>query len=384
MPSITHPAEICHNQQSLDNIKRTLSEQLAKAVCINPPTYTSVNVLLLCWEKNDCYNEKDCSYLSAFLRTEFNYDCEIYQIVGTADDHDGASLFDKVNQFIRKSSNTSLSIIFYSGHAYSNVHDEDRKFKQDLIIYPDNKFTRDWSEDDFNQRKYGVQYRTIADLLDYSKGEVLHILDCCGGGGAALTSHQELLCAHCSFDWSRRDKLWASRGRFTPALINCMKALKNELGHFTAAELHAKMALEAPKMEPPLYVMPWFRLGSQQPHSVTLAPLTSSTDRQQPQPPAPRPAHRSPQVNEQCVLFEITVAAKDVAEVQEFRKWLDNPQRLDHLKHVKIVGYLPQSRHTYKLFFTMPISLWTVLPENGAWGFRDFVKDGEVEWSGME
>lgn len=59
--------------------------------------------------------------------------------------------------------------------------------------------------------------------MSYSKGSVLDTVACCGGGGASLPSDQELLCTFCTFDWDRREDLWAAHGCFTKALIKCMR-----------------------------------------------------------------------------------------------------------------------------------------------------------------
>ncbi|KAL8835090.1 MAG: hypothetical protein Q9170_003467 [Blastenia crenularia] len=104
-------------------------------------------------------------------------------------------------------------------------------------------------------------------------------------------------------------------------------------------------------------------MGTKCQHFTTSAPVVFPGRHQVPPPPsvpvsAKRSADKNPQAKEEHILLNITVEA-DKLLVEEFGKWLTHPSRPSHVKHVKLVGYLPVSKtKDYILQITMPVSLW--------------------------
>lgn len=142
-------------------------------------------------------------------------------------------------------------------------------------------------------------------------GQVLHILECCGGG-AAVKVNQELLSASCMSDPSNISPSGYPRGNFVQAVANAMRDLKNQYGHFTVTELHAAMISNGPKMALPLYIQPWYTMGAGTWYPTTLAPLNA-------QGRATQGLRGDPKINEEHVLLNITVAA-DMTQVEEFSR----------------------------------------------------------------
>ena len=109
----------------LEQFMKDLNSQLAKAFPGEGKPYNKVQVLLLSWEKADSDNERDVDLFSEFLRNDFNFDTTRYKIEGT----DACPGYKPLNKYmaglIEASDANTLTIIYYSGHGYSNLRSKD-------------------------------------------------------------------------------------------------------------------------------------------------------------------------------------------------------------------------------------------------------------------
>ncbi|KAI4242936.1 MAG: hypothetical protein L6R40_003809 [Gallowayella cf. fulva] len=208
-------------------------------------------------------------------------------------------------------------------------------------------------------------------MMHMCHGTVLHIFECCGGGGAAVGSDHELIAASCSSDPSKRNKAYYPQGHFLRALMSIMTELTAEFGYFSVSELHARMANAGPSLDPKLYIQPWYSLGSCAGHSAILARPKALMA-----PAIPSKSRKALQEKEDYVLLHITVDA-DEAEVKEFQRWLNSSSRPDYVNRVKMLGYCASKG--YLLFVTMPMSLWDVLPEHPAYVFVNFIPNQDLD-----
>ena len=119
---------------SLDTLKHDLNDRLARALPTNVQPYAAVNVLLLSWEQNDSNNHLDCNDFRNFLEQEYGYDCVEYQIIGGPLDREISDLLNVLADLARKSTAQSLTIIYYSGHGYSNSQVSGRTVEKNLVI----------------------------------------------------------------------------------------------------------------------------------------------------------------------------------------------------------------------------------------------------------
>ncbi|KAL8643871.1 MAG: hypothetical protein Q9226_008067, partial [Calogaya cf. arnoldii] len=357
------------SKESLDNLMSVLNDDLARAFPEIPPPYDNVKVLLLSWKENDAKNDEDCRCLSQFLETEYGYVCEEYQIMGSALNPDGKGLSDKVTEWAGDTTERTLSIVFHSGHAFSNVAMKVRKKARDLVLFPEVSFAEYWDQDTWDNTKFGIDYRLVMGNLTLSQGPVLHILECCGGGGAALGSEHELIAAACAVDPGKRSKAHYPQGHFLRAVINTMKQLTAAHGYFSVAELHASMVSKGPKMDPKLYIQPWYSLGKDNKRSITLGRPQGVTQ-------MPTLSRKEMQKQEEHVLLKVTVEAGK-AGVRDFHKWLTNSDRPSYVKRIKMVGYCPNK--SYTLFLALPMSLYNVLPEHPAYEFLQHVQNLDAE-----
>ncbi|KAL8968988.1 MAG: hypothetical protein Q9183_002212 [Haloplaca sp. 2 TL-2023] len=376
MPPVTHPLQdyVLDGAQfskkktyepTLGEFMKDLNDELAKGVATKDQPFTKANVLLLSWEQNDAKNEQDCSALSDFLSFEFAYECTEYQIKGTAMKPDYRGLQVAITDFIKDDTTETLYVVFYSGHGYSNIHNKNRTVTKDLVLVPEMSFATGWTQAQFENAKFGINYNIISVNMEPLEGQVLHLLECCGGGGAVISSGQELLAASCSSDSSRRSRSGYLRGYFVQALMTKMKDLQALQGLFTVADLHAAMASSGPSLIPPLYVQPWYTKGTGTQRSATIGRIQ----------PTPHPPPKNFKAKEHRVLLSIHLA-EGVTGVNLFRQWLRAPERPSHIKTIKMLGYMSGS---LVLLVTMPISLWDMLPENEAYRFIAFDRKNSLD-----
>lgn len=220
---------------------------------------------------------------------------------------------------------------------------------------------------------FGIEYSDIFQYLLRIDGEVLHILECCNGGGAALDSPHEILAASASHQPGKRTPSATPSGRFLSAVIASMRELKNTLGTFTTVQLHSYMANQALEFVPELYIQPFFcGTFEQERRPITLTPLLPATQEKL----ARRPITF---VKEAKVLLSITLShGKQTTQemVKEVRAWLMSQDRPYWVKGVELVGVLPSASSV--MLITLPIALWDVLPEDPAYKMIEFVTGGNV------
>ncbi|KAL8649962.1 MAG: hypothetical protein Q9226_005349, partial [Calogaya cf. arnoldii] len=74
----------------------------------------------------------DC--LSAFLETKYRYVCERYQNMGGVLNPHDETLSHKVTERAKATAKETVSVMFYSGNAFSNVVIKERKNARDLVL----------------------------------------------------------------------------------------------------------------------------------------------------------------------------------------------------------------------------------------------------------
>ena len=220
---------------------------------------------------------------------------------------------------------------------------------------------------------FGIDYSDIFKYLYGIEGEVLHILECCNGGGAALDSPHEVLAASASHQPGKRTPSATPSGRFLNAIIASMRELQKTLVSFTTVQLHSYLANHALTFVPELYIQPFYSgTFEHERRPITLTPLLPATQ----QNPTRRPTTL---VKEVKVLLSITLShGKQTTQdmVKEMRAWLMSRDRPYWVKGVELVGVLPSSSSV--MLITLPISLWDVLPEHPAYKMIEFVTGGNL------
>ena len=220
---------------------------------------------------------------------------------------------------------------------------------------------------------FGIEYSDIILYLHKIEGEVLHILECCNGGGAALDSPHEVLAVSAAHQPGKRTPKATPSGRFLNAVMISMRELKNTLGTFTTVQLHSYMANRALEFVPELYIQPFYcGTFENERRPITLAPLLPATEQK---------AARGPLTfaKEAKVLLSITLShgkqsTKDM--VKEMRAWLMSRDRPYWVKGVELVGVLPSNSSV--MLITLPIALWDVLPEHPAYRMIEMVTGGNI------
>lgn len=220
---------------------------------------------------------------------------------------------------------------------------------------------------------FGIDYSEVFKLLEWIEGDVLHILECCNGGGAVLDSPHEVLAASASHQPGKRKPSATPSGRFLNAIIKSLRELKKTLVTFTTVQLHSYLATHALNFDPELYIQPFYSgTFEHERRPITLTPLLPVTHQE----PVRRPTIL---VKEAKALLSITLThgrqhARDM--VKEMRAWLTSRDRPFWVKGVELVGVLPTNSSV--MLITLPISLWHVLPEHPAYKMIDIVTGGNL------
>ena len=121
----------------LEKFKHDLNNDLARTFQTKGRPYNNVQVLLLCWDQADSNNHEDVIMFKDFLENEFRYQTQIYKILGnnSGQGEDLTDLGDVLLDFKNRSTPTTLNIIYYSGHGYSNASfRKPSDIQKDLII----------------------------------------------------------------------------------------------------------------------------------------------------------------------------------------------------------------------------------------------------------
>ncbi len=380
---ILDPNEAKKRHKPMVEFQRDLNNELGKAFPTSQKPYDDVQVLLLCWDATDQANKKDLQLLSDFLIQEFNYDVQIFYILG--DSHTCRQqpnirpLITTLNNFLHKSHDRTLSIVFYSGHGWSNVakgtdQDWSNRTNKYLVIFPNLSIE---GEVGFNPNvmDFGIDYKFIVSKLDGIGGEVLHVLECCNGGGVAVGSKDaEFLSASAATEkakYSPRNP--NAKATFTNAFMNGMQHLKDSLGVFSTVQLHSYMVTHALDFQPALVIQPFYTADFVSRKPIQLTPLL-------PFPPSPQGKGKAPVKpkkfpNEAKVLLSISLD-ESLKDVQQMTQWLRSPDTPPWIREIKVVGFYPSQ--STKMIITMPICLWSVLPEDPAYVLMDFIIGGDV------
>ena len=221
---------------------------------------------------------------------------------------------------------------------------------------------------------FGIKYSDIFEYLYGIEGDVLHILDCCRGGGAALDSRHEVLAASASHQPGKRTPSATPSVRFLHTIIASMRELKNTLGTFTTVQLHSYLANHASTFVPELYIQPFYSgTFKNERHPITLTPLLPAKQQ--------KPTRHPPTLEKEVkVLLSVTLShgkQTTLEMMKEKQAWLISRDRPYWVKGVELVGVLPSSSFSVMLI-TLPISLWDILPEHPAYKMIEFVTGGNL------
>ena len=200
------------------------------------------------------------------------------------------------------------------------------------------------------------------------EGDVLHLLECCAGGGAAGAGEHEIIEASTFKENARRNQGYTPSGHFARALMDSMRSLKDKFKIFTTAQLAAQMQGQGRWPIPPLLTQPVYIARIENKACICLTPLLPSNTppHLRPQPP-PEVFDKSTDKALLSISFD-----KDVEAVAgDIHAWLTSRDRPDYVKDVKIVGYFV-GRSTVVLI-TIPFLAWLVLEENPAYKLLEFV-----------
>lgn len=113
-----------------DDINQKLDASVAKS--LRP--YEKVNVMLICWEKADSNNLQDCTLFSKFLKDEFHYNTDILQLKGNNFSDNKRHLYLSLVPLVQNSSERTLTIVFYSGHGWSNATSPHPNTRKDCVL----------------------------------------------------------------------------------------------------------------------------------------------------------------------------------------------------------------------------------------------------------
>lgn len=388
---VLDPREAQKFQKSVSQFTRDLDEELGKALPISVRPYEKVHVLLLCWKTHDTNNLKDMEYLKAFLEKEFHYIVNIFQILGTArscrDFVNRDPLRAEIDKLFRAADEDTLSIIYYSGHGFSNVSKgygapASHYSRKDLVIFP-RADIQDQAGFNPNTNVFGLDYSLIFGWLGGIHGQVLHILECCKGGGAACNSKDlEVMSASAADQGPRLHRSAEAASNYGAAFMNAMKYMKDQYGSFTSVQLHAHMISQAANFKKPLYIQPFFSSDFiENRRAVQLTPLT---------PLDPKTLVSSSEISQLVATRALEKEARvllsvalidDPRDIDDFKAWLLNENRPAFLKQVNVESVFSGKSNSSVLLVTMPISLWCVLPEHPAYTFVDFVWSGDMSKS---
>ena len=220
----------------------------------------------------------------------------------------------------------------------------------------------------YNHKPFGVPYDYVCSMLLSIEGDVLHLLECCAGGGAAGAGEHEIIAASTFKENARRNQEYTPSGHFARALMDSMRSLKDKFKIFTTAQLAAQMQGQGRLLIPPLLTQPVYIARIENKTCICLTPLLPSNTppHLRPQPP-PEVFDKSTDKALLSISFD-----KDVEAVAgDINAWLTSRDRPDYVKDVKVVGYFA-GRSTVVLI-TVPFLAWLVLEENPAYELVEFV-----------
>ena len=215
-----------------------------------------------------------------------------------------------------------------------------------------------------NTTRFGIPYELITNLLTALNGDVLHILSCCNGGGAALDQRHEFLAAATFERPSQRSPGQLPSARFLHCLIAAMTELKEERITFTTAQLLGTMQTQATTYDPPLLTQPVYIPRAWIDESIILTPLVPANAA----PPLP-PKRSSPKMDR--VLLSINMEG-DTAVAGELYRWLTSRDRPEYVQEVKMMGYY-RGQQSMVVQITLPLAAYAVLCENPAYHFVGYV-----------
>ena len=375
------------DHRNMLQFKKDLNHELEKALPSSTRPYENVHVLLLCWKNNDANNLKDMETLKAFLEKEFHYTVKIFQILGTAEscrDWDNRKqLREEINHLFRNADDSALSIIYYSGHGFSNVskpyRDLDRRYsRKDLVQFPRAEI-QDRLGFDPDTDTFGLEYSALFAWSNGIHGNMLHILECCNGGGAACNSKDfEVMSASAADQEPRLHRSAEAASNYGAAFMTAMKYMKDQYGTFTSVQLHAHMISQAANFKKPLHIQPFFSSDfTENRRAVQLTPLTLDSEALVSSSEISQLVATRALEKEARVLLSVALTDHP-RDIDYFKAWLLSENRPAFLKLVKAESIFSGRSNSSVLLVTMPISLWCVLPGHPAYSFVDFVWSGDM------
>ena len=104
-----------------EEYKKQFNNGLAKALSKAVRLPENVQVLLVCWKNAKSDNHKDLCHFKEYLKEKFNYSAHVVRIYGSGHDLSNETFIAEIQKFGETSKEHTLSILYYTGHGYSNA-----------------------------------------------------------------------------------------------------------------------------------------------------------------------------------------------------------------------------------------------------------------------
>ena len=222
---------------------------------------------------------------------------------------------------------------------------------------------------------FGPHYDFISGSMSGVDGSVLHLLECCSGGGAAisLNKDQECLAAATSTGSSAKRRVGASPpGYFTEALMLGMSELKRKEGSFTTVQLTGWMERYG-RGQSDLATQPVFIPQGGNKRCITLTPLTDSI-----------PSSLKPLLDAKNQHFDKSRKALIIVRFMEdsevvakgVTQWLNGSDRPRFIDDIRMIGFYPGK--SCQVTFEIPFEAWLEMDYHPAIETLTFVDRGNL------
>ena len=411
-PCSSPPRRATHNisraryhMNDIGEFARSLEESAAKAFPNRLRTcrYTKVHSLLLHWESDDLFVLPEVQDLGKCFDEVYHWGVEYFMI---PIDNSHLELMMKIGLFLKQfESPDTLLLVYYGGHARI---DESRQSTWCATRDGDSAW---------------LQWSAIQTLLERSPSDVLILLDCCAGAASATFPNGDSVTETISA--SSWDAIAPDPGRysFTSALIEVMSDWENRA--FSAAMLHAEVLarLKHPRPElrngrhyearaTPVHFMmtanhkkPSIELCKWKEQDPCLSsglpgPGLSPTRISPPETPVPGPTvlgdsidppmevrsgvagqgadvalyNPEPTIETPHVMISLALEREQRLDVNAWEQWLGQFPAL--AKYIKVQGVFES--HSTLLLLSVPISIWSMLPDHDACNFVAFIRSNNL------
>ncbi|KAJ2906221.1 Rhodanese-like protein [Zalerion maritima] len=360
--------------------------------------YTKVKTLLLHWESDDLFVLPEVQDLGKCFDEVYHFGVE-YFTIPVENSH--LELMMKIGLFLKEcESPDTLLVVYYGGHARI---DESRQST--------------WCATRERESPW-LQWSAIQTLLERSPSDVLILLDCCAGAASATFPNGQSVTETISA--SSWDAIAPDPGRysFTSTLIEVMSDWENKA--FSAAMLHAEVLarLKHPRPElrngrhyearsTPVHFMmtanhrkPSIELCKVKeqeaiaespglpalPGPVESPGIPTPSDpvgipiRQRAADPTSDPVNdvglyeKEPSIETPHVMLSLALERDQRLDIKAWEQWLSQFPAL--AKYVKVQGVFES--HSTLLLLSLPVSIWSMLPEHDACNFVAFIRSNNL------